>query len=349
MNKKISTLASVILILSLVVCLFSGCDNKEDENSSLTVTDPEGITYLAIENQKGEIMAGVTGDDGKLYAAEIDENGNVLSDGNLYLVESYTGTLPYNDTTAVSIEQSQNTTYDFAKDVITDPEDTTANIPINNKEDKTTNKGNGTTNKKNDNTTTTSSAENETQKAMDLAEKYRKLFESGCYYIVFTSEEQGFEEPVTAAVKNGNIYMTTALEGMKCEMIYQKKKDAVYVVMTDYHVYCKMPSDTMNELDMSAFGQTEKATEITVSNVSIDGKDCKSVTYETASGDLTIYYFYEDNLVRMDQIDTDGYVGIMSISQVSSTVDDSLFELPKTYVPINLSNFDFGSDTTTGE
>ncbi len=338
MKKKILAMSATFVIISLIFCLFSGCDSK-DNDDSLIVTDPDGITYLAIENQNGEIMAGVTDAQGNLYAAEIDENGNVLTDGKLYLVDSYTGTLPYNDTTVVSIEQAPESTHNFAQgDVVTDPQGTTTIIHLDDEDNTTTTKSSGT-----DKTTGSSSGKNE-QTGL-LAEKYKKLFASGCYYIEFTTEEEGMTDPITAAVKNGNIYMETVLEGMNCNMIYQKEKDAVYVVMTDYHVYCKMPSEMMNDLEMTSFGQTEAVKDVTVYNATIDGKECVCESYETETGDVSIYYFYNNDLVRIDQIGSDGSVGIMNVTKVSSTVDDSLFELPKAYVPINLSNMDMGSDT----
>lgn len=335
MKKKTLAMAAAFVIISLTFSVFTGCSNKNKDNS-LTVTDPDGVTYLAIENQNGEIMAGVTDKDGNLYAAEIDKDGNVLEDGKLYLVEDYTGTLPHNETTVVSINQAPPITHNFAGgEVVKDPDGTTAVIKIEDdkKNDKTTSSGN----KKPD-----SSSDKNEEKL--LAEKYKKLFASGNYYIEFTTEEEGMTDPITAAVKNGNIYMKTTLEGMNCNMIYQKENDCVYVVMTDYRVYCKMPPDMMNELQMTSFGQTDEVKSVTVYNASIDGMDCICESYESKTGDTSIYYFYNGDLVRLDQISSDGTVGIMNITKVSSSVDDSLFELPKAYVPINLSNFDFGSE-----
>ena len=51
--------------------------------------------------------------------------------------------------------------------------------------------------------------------------------------------------------------------------------------------------------------------------------------------------------MRLDQISADGTAGIMNITKVSSSVDDSLFELPKAYVPINLSGLDMSSDESS--
>lgn len=343
MKKKTLAMAAAVVAISLIFCFFTGCDKNKDD--TLTVTDPDGTTYLAIENQNGEIMAGVTDADGNLYAAEIDKDGNVLEDGKLYLVEDYTGTLPHNDTTVVSINQTPQIDHNFAGgEVVRDPDGTTEKYTVNNdkKNDKTTSSSGDKTSKP------SSDNGGEIESGNKLrAEKYQKLFASGNYYIEFTTEEEGMTDPITAAVKNGNIFMKTTLEGMNCNMIYQKEKDAVYVVMTDYRVYCKMPSDMMNELEMTAFAQTEKVKEVTVYNATIDGKECVCELYETETGDISIYYFYKNDLVRLDQISADGTAGIMNITKVSSSVDDSLFELPKAYVPINLSSLDMSSDETS--
>lgn len=332
MRKGILRVAAVFMTVFIISGVFYGCNNtKEDSN---TVTDPQGMTYLAIEGSDGKTYAGVTDAAGKLYAAPIDEKGNVLKDGDLYEVTNYDGTLPTNDTTVVNVDDSRDN-YNYASaSVVTDKDASTSKAkPESTKKNNTTNKNNSTT-----------SANSEL-----LAEKYKNLFASGTYYIEFSSDDM--DAPVAAAVKNGNIYMKTKLEGMNCTMIYQKEKDNIYVVLNDYRVYCKMPSSMLEELDMADFGSSNNAVkDVVVYEATIGDRDCRCEAYELKNGGTTTYYFHKGTLVRMDQIDNDGTSSVMNITKISSTVDDSIFELPKGFIPFNLSKLnldDLGDSETT--
>ncbi len=341
MKNPILRVVAVFLSIFIIAGIFYGCNKIKEPNEGINVyVDPDGITYLAIEDSNdGHTLAGVTDKDGNLYAAEIDESGKVLSDGNLYPVD-YNGELPTNDTTAVSINQSNSD--NFANEsVITDPTGTTKQEEITTEptsEKTTSDSSEDTTSKKNEESTTTTTNPT-TEKKTYLADKYNKLLESGTYFMEFSTTDEEMEGPVTVAVKNGNIYMKTKLENLNCQMIYIKDKDSLYVVMTDYHIYCKMPSSMMEELDMSGLTSAgiSESVKVTVANVTIGGKDCVSETYTMKDGSVTIYYFYNEELVRIDQIEADGTSSVMSISAISSKVDDSLFQVPRGYVPFNLS------------
>lgn len=323
-------------ILTVAGVLYGCGDTKTPNEGIETITDKDGITYLAIvDDSDGHTLAGVTDENGNLYAAETDASGNVLTDGNLYSV-SYTGELPTNDTTAVSINESQNTDYNYAnKDVVTDSTSNVTQAPS------TTTTGASSTEKKETTENTTSKEETY------LAEKYKTLFESQTYYVEFSTDDETATDPITMAVKNGNIYMKTKFEGMDCTMIYQKKKDNVYIVLSDYHVYCKMPSSMMDELDMSDFGDKSTVKSVEVSDVSLGDRECRCETYTLEDGSVSTYYFYNSELVRLDQISSGGDTSIMNITKISSSVDDSLFDLPKGYIPVNLSKLSLGDETTT--
>lgn len=340
MKKSFLRVAAVFLTILTVAGLLYGCGGVKAPNEGInTVTDKDGITYLAIVDENdGHTLAGVTDKDGNLYAAETDANGNVLSDGTLYSV-SYTGELPTNDTTAVSINESQNTDYNYAdKDVVTDTTQAAA----------TTQTAQTSAPATSSSSTAAPSESTTAAQPTYLAEKYKKLFQSQAYYVEFTMDDEMAPDPITMAVKNGNIYMETKFEGMNCTMIYQKKKDSIYAVLSDYHVYCKMPSSVIEDLDMSNFGDKADVLDVEVSNVTLGDRDCRSETFTLDDGSVSTYYFYNGELVRLDQISSDGETSIMNITKISSAVDDSLFELPKGYIPINLSKFDFGEETTNG-
>lgn len=353
MKKSFMRVAAVFLTILTVAGVLYGCGGTKEPNEGIdTITDKNGITYLAIvDSNDGHTLAGVTDKDGNLYAAETDASGNVLSDGNLYSV-SYTGELPTNDTTAVSINESQSSDNYFADNAVvtdskstTDASATTAASSQNTAEGTTGKTTDATTKPQNTSAAITAPEKTTAHGKTYLAEKYKTLFQSQTYYVEFyTDDDELTPYPVTMAIKNGNIYMKTKFEGMDCTMLYQKKKDSVYVVLSDYHVYCKVPSSMLDDLDVSDFGDTADVEKVRVSNVIIGERDCISEEYKLKDGSVSTYYFYNEELVRLDQISADGETSIMNITKISSSVDDSLFELPKGYIPVNLSKFDFGGD-----
>lgn len=347
MNKGIIRVLSVFLTIILVAGVLYGCNKAHIPNEGIdTVVDANGVTYLKVEDEKdGHILAGFTDDKGNAYAAETDAAGNVLMDGPVYSFE-YNGEWPTNDTTAVSVEQSRSETYNFAgNEVVNDPTGTTSGS-VASTEESTTGTTEATT-KKPDSGTTTKPGNKKDPKDKDkyLSSKYAKLFASGTYYVEFSTDSEDMPDTVTAAVKNGNIYMKTKLEGMNCVLIYQRAKENIYVVLTDYRIYCKMPPSMLDDIDMADFANSgADYTSVKVSDVTIGGKKCVRETYNFKDGTTSDYYFYNKELVRLDQRDEQGVPTVMNIIKVSSSVDDSLFELPKGYVPINLSKFNFDEE-----
>lgn len=327
MNKSVIRVLAVFLTIAVMAGIFYGCGNKKD-NSGIYV-DPTGESYITVQDvDTGDVLVGFTGEDGTIYAAYTDEHGNVLKDGETFPVNNYDGTMPYNDTTAVSVDSGDDSHNWAGEDVVTVSKDqTTASNTAESKNNS------ATTTKKADTTTTTEA------ESGYLAEKYQKLFASGAFYIEFSTEDEDMPDPVTAAIKNGSIYMKTKFENMNCTLIYQKDKDKLYMVLTDFRVYCKMPSDMMEDLDLSNFSNTSKVKKVETYEAVLGNRECQCETYYLADGTISTFYFYNGELVRMDQIFDDGTSTVMNVNKISSQVDDSLFELPKLFVPLDLSNF----------
>ena len=324
MNKSVIRVLAVFLTIAVMAGVFYGCGSKKKDNSGIYV-DPAGESYITVQDvDSSDVLVGFTGEDGTIYAAYTDENGNVLKDGETFPVNNYDGTMPYNDTTAVSVDSGDNSHNWAGDEVVTVPkEQTSSTTKNNNTTEKTTNKAD---------TATTTAAE-----SGYLAEKYQKLFASGTFYIEFATDDKDMPDPVTAAIKNGNIYMKTKFENMNCTLIYQKKNDKLYMVLTDFRVYCKMPADMMEDLDLSNFSNSSKIKQVETYEAVLGNRECQCESYYMEDGTVSTFYFYNSELVRMDQIYDDGTSTVMNINKISSQVDDSLFELPKLFVPLDLS------------
>lgn len=174
-------------------------------------------------------------------------------------------------------------------------------------------------------------------------EKYEKIFASGTYLMEITTNDPDLgDTPITMALKNGNMFVNTTIEGMKCDMIFDSKSETMYLIFTDWKKYCKLPEDLMGEdFDMNSmladFGQGDIG-DVSVSQVEINGQQLILESYvSTVDGSTVNYYFNGDQLVRRDNIASNGVVDSIYVSKFMSEVPDSYFEVPDGYGYLNLS------------
>lgn len=314
-KKKMIALMVVIVLAALAVCVRSV---RNSSKQTLTITDPDGMTYLAILDQNNNVYAGITDPSGNLYGARIDSDGYPVLDESLYVVGEYTGTLPRNNTTAVDIQQTNSgTTYNYNAEVSI-VEDTDSKSST--KADKSNN---------------SSSSE----KAELMSEKYLKLFASGTYFMKFTSTDPDIPGEIIMAFKGGSIYLETTVEGIPAEVIYNDATKQGAIVIKQFRTYCTLPDDMIAEMSGGAI-DVEKAMEydtVKTYKVDINGRECICESFTYADGDVKNYYFYNKELVRMDFIEPDGSSTIYNISEISSNVPDSYFEMPKGYIKLDMA------------
>lgn len=319
-KKKMIALMVIIVLAAVIVCVKS---IRNSSQQTLTVTDPDGITYLAILDQNNNVYAGITDDSGNLYGARIDENGYPVLDESLYVVGEYTGTLPRNNTTEVDIQQTNSgTTYDYNADVSV-VEDTNSDSSAK------TNKDN----------TNSSSSDTDTEKTL-LSEKYLKLFASGTYLMRFTSNDPDLTGEILMAFKGGSVYLETTVEGIPAEVIYDSTTKEGAIVIKKYRIYCTLPDDMAQEMSTGSNIDVSKSLdydEVKTYKVDINGRECICESFSYSDGDVKNYYFYNEELVRMDFIDADGSSTIYNITELSSSVPDSYFEMPKGYIKLDMA------------
>lgn len=322
-------LLAVVVIGVSVGAYFLFGSNKPKTDDKLIVTDVSGNSYLAVVDEKGQTLVAVTDANGSIYAAATDSNGNVGStvaniDDVLKkedLPTNYTG--QSFDVTANSNDYSGS-----AESVASTTAPTSA-----------------TQNSQPSSNAPTSAPEEEKLTAYRF-EKYQQIFAGGTYLMQFTTNDEELgDTPITAAVKNGNIYIETKIQSMACKMLYLagsgSKQGTTYLIIDDFKKYCKMPADLMgDDLDMSnMMGNFANKTdrEITVSKVNISGKELICESYTDKDGTLVKYYFDGETLVRRDNENKDGTVETTYITRITSDVPDSLFQIPDNYGYLNLS------------
>lgn len=337
----------LILVVATVgggIYYFTYDPEKSAINDNGYVTDKEGVTYTVVADKEGETYVVVTDESGNRYAAEYDGTtvGNTIGEVNSEVAledvpTNYTGT-------HVDVTNDINK---FQGEVSTSLPTVTQN-PQKEDDVTTTTKNPGTTsNGKEDVTTTKPKEDNEETKLEAYRiDKYQQIFKSGTYLMKFTTDDESMgDEPVTMAMKNGNMFldMTMDVEGtaMNCSMLYVKSKDTFYLFLNDWKKYCKMPEDMMGEdMDISSIAEQmgeDDIGEITVSEVEINGQKLILESYNsTVDGTTVNYYFDGDVLVRRDNVYSDGRSDSTYFAQITTDVPDSYFEIPKGYGYINL-------------
>ena len=175
-------------------------------------------------------------------------------------------------------------------------------------------------------------------------QKYQDIIGGGTYLINVTMIENGVqEEPITMAVKNGNFYVSMSVDDMAAQMIYRADSGTTYMLMDFIKKYCAVPEDMMGEdMDMSqvskGFQVEHLDKEITVTETSLNGNPVICESYIADDGSEFLYYFdANDMLVRRDKNGPDGSTDVMIFSQMTTEVDDSLFEIPSGYGYLNIS------------
>ena len=351
MKKILRRIFVCILILAVAgvgagVYYFTYDPEKMAENSNGYVTDNKGMTYTMVADKEGSTYVVVTDDAGNRYAAEFDGTtvGSTVGDvnGEVALDDvptNFTGTHVDVTNDINKFQGEVSTTIPTITDVVEDNVTTTVKNPQ------------GSSDNKKEDVTTTKPAKPNTGNDKLTAyriDKYQQIFKSGTYLMKVTTNDSSMgDQPVTMAIKNGNMYVEMAMElestSMNCGMLYLNGKDTLYLIFNDWKKYCKMPEDMMGEdMDigsmMSEMGGNEtEIGKITVSEVEINGEKLILESYNSKSDGVTVnYYFDGDMLVRRDNVYSDGHVDSTYFAQITTDVPDSYFEIPKGYSYINL-------------
>ena len=332
-------LAVIVIGGSVGAYMLFGGKGPEVEKKP-TVVDANGNTYLAVvDGDSKETMVAVTDKDGNVYAVVTDKDGNLSSTVGNISDKVNKNDRPTNYT--VSDFNITNTKNDSGN-VVSDAQTTTA-APASTK-----NNGGSTT-------TTKAQQQKDELKPYRIAYYRDNIFSGGTYLMEFTTNDETMNDsigdsPLTMATKNNNVYVSTKFQSLNCEMLMlaptSSKKDAkptIYLILDKFKIYCKMPDDTVgDDLNvggaMKDFGSEIKDSDITVSKVSIDGKELICESYVSEKDGATIKYFFDgETLVRRDDVDKDGKVNSLYISKLTNEVPDSLFEIPKNYRYLNMS------------
>ena len=334
----------IVLIIAAGVFLTHDWSRPEKKSASEvpTYTDPSGNVYSVVVDT-----------DGVTFAAIPDENNNVWqvrinSDGTLG--ETVASLNDY--VSADDVLSGQNFT------PWSDNGATTPNIPTQAAKDGFANHPENTTQSTNDENETTASPSSPSSESIPVVttkpaeektlnfERYRSMYSSGTYHIVFTTNDEDLgDAPIISAKKGKNVLVTTTIEGMTGTVIYRGDVDKTYFVVDDMKQYFSIPKRFMGEdIDMSEmdlisgfFSEDIDTSKFKSETKKVDGKKLTVESYVTKSGTKRLYYFDNGELVRIDSVDESGESSEFYIQSITNDVPDSTFDIPEGYGFLNLS------------
>lgn len=330
--KKILQRTFIVLGVLTVVIVAAVVSLTHEGNTpgSVIATDAAGNTYYVYEDkEKDTTFAVVTDADGNRYAAEFD--GNTV--GNT--VENINDKVPLEEVPTNYTGQHTEITVDvdaYTGAPVTTAPTTQSQVPSTTAP---SNPQGGS-----DVPSTTAPATNPGGLTAYRINKYQRLLAGGTYIMEFTDKSLS-EDPVTMAIKNGNMFIDVNMEGMNMKMLYKNDVKTMYLIIDEFKKYCKLPEDMLGEdMDIGAmlsdFGVNEVGN-VSVSEVEINGQKLVLETYTDSDGTTYNYYFNGEDMVRRDTVYEDGTTDSMFISRFTTDVPDSTFEIPDGYGYLNLS------------
>ena len=174
-------------------------------------------------------------------------------------------------------------------------------------------------------------------------DKYKAIFSTGTYRMTVITATDGVEDlPIDFACKNGNVYMSMSMDGIPATMIYIAENDTAYML---FEMLGKFYTELTEELlgEEIDFSEATKGFDVSGDGVVVTGKgqfDGKTVDTETVTSDdkVTVFYFDANGtLLGTETTEADGTVSVTKISNLTTSVDDSLFEIPKDYKYMDIS------------
>lgn len=145
---------------------------------------------------------------------------------------------------------------------------------------------------------------------------------------------------MTVAVKGGNSYMDLKATSQHVTMVY--KDNTTYIISHDEKMYMVQEGKSESSFDGTPILSEDDLKEIETKEYStgtekIDGTEYEYEEYkDEKENTIERFYFLGEELRYIKDIAEDGTEQIMKVNNISSDVDDSLFEIPADYQKVEL-------------
>ena len=165
---------------------------------------------------------------------------------------------------------------------------------------------------------------------------FSKLFSGDNFTMSLEGEEQEQKVRMTVAAKGEeNMYIDMEVAGERITIMY--KDNTTYMIAHSEKAYVAVEGkeeDTFEDMTLvkeEDLKELETA-EYTTGKETIEGKEYDYEEYKDAEEETTERYYFEGNELKyVKAIDVDGTESLMKILELSSEVDDSIFEIPADY------------------
>ncbi|MBQ7005622.1 MAG: hypothetical protein IJN68_04245 [Clostridia bacterium] len=341
-KKILVGILAVVIVLGAAIYRFMFYDpNKSDEGETQpTVTDAAGTTYYALTNPDGSMMVVVTNENGEQYKAEFDgqtvgSTVAALQAGEVQgtLPTNYTG--PHLDVSATTQNTDSSTT---APSGGSQPAPSTGTTAPQHTPSQTT------TPEPSQQAPTQAPTQAPSQQTGNKIDIYQQVFKSGNFLMKIKDPDLG---NVTMAMKGNKMYLEAAMEGLSLKLIFngdKKDKDnpdgTWYLILDSFQKYSTMPADMLGDMNVSeitkGFAQQEENLVYTSDVVDVNGALLVRESTTDINGNTVNYYFDGDVLVKSETISPAGSATSTEFEMITTSVDDSLFQIPSGYGYLNL-------------
>lgn len=174
-------------------------------------------------------------------------------------------------------------------------------------------------------------------------DRYNKAFESGKFYMQINDPDLG----VVAMAMNGNkMFVESSMDGLSLKLIFRGDKKSLthpdgtwYMIIDSLKKYSVMPDDLIDGTDdiFEDLKNSEENIAYKTTYETIGGKHYEVESGKNPQGITYKYYFNGDTLVRSQKILADGTAETTDFKKISSSVPDSLFEIPSDYSLMDIS------------
>ena len=171
----------------------------------------------------------------------------------------------------------------------------------------------------------------------DLAQL--KLFESGCFYLRGSmTDETGETLPMEVAMKDGNSYMASQMEGVTIAFMcvdtvyYMYYPDGECALALDDAVCSEMglePSDLAFDTAKLSIGDVDASNLISTEDAMVDGRAAECRTYQQQNGEIVKTYMDDGCLIRLQREDANGNsTMVLDIDVLADVFSDECVSIP---------------------
>lgn len=348
--KKILQRTFIVISVFLVVIIAAVSTLTVDKKKPATsvVTDAAGTTYVIIDDKESKTTyAVVTDAEGNRYAAEFDGDtvGSTVENINDKVELSDVPTNFTGEHTVVTNDPNA-----YQGDVVDQNGDmlTATTVPYSQTQPTSGVQG-GQPQQSQPQQSQPAATSPAATTAPGLTayriKQYQQYLSSGTYLMEMTTNDPELSEPITMAIKNGNMYIDTAMdlegETLNVGMLYKSDTKTMYMIIDEVKKYFELPEDLLGEeMDMASMlseFEIGDVGDVSVSTVNINGQELILESYVANDGSTVNYYFNGDNIVRRDNVSATGVTDSIYFTRFTTNVPDSTFEIPDGYGFFNLS------------